>query len=290
MNEVREDILKKIYTVRTRESHKYDFGFLTVIGGSEFYSGSPALSALAAFRTGVDMVKIISPKRAADIIASFSPILATFPLDEPILTEKSLSFLLEMVKSAEAVSHGKTAVVLGGGLGRSDETRKTVNSFLKEISIPMVIDAGAIYAVSDDKEVIKGKPFVLTPHTYEFFILSGREVKSENTEERANIVREVANSLKTTIILKGQEDIISNGEEVFVNRTGTPYMSKGGTGDTLAGICGALLARGIDPFLAAQASVFINGKAGEIATQKYKQSLVATDVIDAIPEVIKPYA
>lgn len=289
MNEVKKDILKEVYTIRKKESHKYDFGLLTVIGGSEFYSGSPALSALAAFKAGADMVKIIAPKRAADIIASFSPILATFPLDEPILTEKSLSFLLEMVKSAEAVSHGKTAIVLGGGLGRSEETRKAVNSFLREISIPTVIDADAIYAVSENKEVIKGKPFVITPHTYEFFILSGREVKSENTEERAKIVKDVANNLKITIILKGQEDVISNGEEIFVNRTGTPYMSKGGTGDTLAGICGALLARGINPFLAAQASVFINGKAGEIATQKYKQSLVATDLIDAIPEVIKLY-
>ena len=81
MQEVTKNILKKIYKVRPPESKKYDFGLLIVIGGSEFYSGSPALSAMAAFRAGVDMVRIIAPKRAADIIASFSPDLAAYPLE-----------------------------------------------------------------------------------------------------------------------------------------------------------------------------------------------------------------
>lgn len=290
MREVKENILKEIYHPREKESHKYDYGLLVIIGGSEFYSGSPALSAFSALRAGVDMVYIISPKRSADIIASFSPVLAAFPLEEKRLTKKSLSFLIEMLESAKAVSHGKAGLVIGGGLGRSPETRETVVSLLKEVLLPTVIDADAIYAVSENKEIIRGRPFILTPHTYEFFVLSGKEVKEKNKEERGKIVEEIAGKLETNIILKGAEDIISNGKETVVNKTGTPYLSKGGTGDTLAGICGALLARGIDPFLAAQAGVFINGKAGELATKKYKQSLLATDLIESIPEVIKEYA
>jgi len=100
------------------------------------------------------------------------------------------------------------------------------------------------------------------------------------------IVREEANRFQTTILLKGATDIISNGREVALNETGSPFMTKGGCGDTLAGICGALLARGIDPFIAAQAAAFINGKAGEIVTEKTREGLLATELIKAIPEVL----
>ena len=80
MVEVSKSILKKIYKERPSEVKKYDFGMLMVIGGSDFYSGSPALSAMAAYKAGVDMVRIIAPRRAADIIASFSPTMAAYPL------------------------------------------------------------------------------------------------------------------------------------------------------------------------------------------------------------------
>ena len=119
MIKVSKSILKDIYKKREGGSKKYDFGLLVVIGGSEFYSGSPALSALSAFRSGVDMVRIIAPKRPADIIASFKPDLASYPLDCSHLSKEHLSLLLSMTESARIVSHGKTAVVIGGGLGRS---------------------------------------------------------------------------------------------------------------------------------------------------------------------------
>jgi NAD(P)H-hydrate epimerase len=88
-------------------------------------------------------------------------------------------------------------------------------------------------------------------------------------------------------LFKGKPDIISDGKDVFLNYTGSPYMAVGGTGDVLAGICGALMAKKVKPLLAAQAGVFINGRAGEIAAKKFKEGLTATDVLNAIPEVIK---
>ena len=94
MIKVTKDILKNIYKERLADSKKYDFGLLIVIGGSDFYSGSPALSAMAAFKSGVDMVRIIAPKRAADIIASFSPNLAAYPLEGNWLERKHLATLL----------------------------------------------------------------------------------------------------------------------------------------------------------------------------------------------------
>jgi len=284
---VNKKILKEIYKPRLGHVKKYDFGLLLVIGGSEFYSGSPALSALSAFRAGADMVRIIAPKRAADIIASFKPDLAALPLKGDWLTKEHLATLLTLTESAKAVANAKTAVVIGGGAGRSAETQDVILEYLSQISVPAVIDADAIHALAKNPQVIFGKPFLITPHTYEFFVLTKKEVYQLSDQEKINIVKSEAERLKTTILLKGKIDIISDGKEVALNKTGSPFMSKGGTGDTLAGMAGAFLARGIDLFTAAQAAAYINGLAGEIAGKKFGESMMATDLIEAIPEVIK---
>lgn len=283
---VTKQILKDIYKNRPPEVHKYDYGLLLVIGGSEFYSGSPALSAMAAFKAGVDMVQIIAPKRAADIIASFSPNLAAYPLKSEKLIKDDLTVLLAMTKAGQAVSKGKTAVVIGGGAGRSEETQEVILEFLSQISCPAVIDADAIHAVAKNPNIISDKNFLITPHTHEFFVLTGKEILSKNQEEREKLVLEESKRLGATILLKGGIDIISNGKEIALNMTGSPYMSVGGTGDVLAGICGSLIAQGVPVFEAAQAAAYISGKAGEIVAKKLKESLSATDVIEAIPKVL----
>jgi NAD(P)H-hydrate epimerase len=288
MIQVNKDILKKFFEPRPDGVYfpKYTFGLLLVIGGGEFYSGSPALSAQAAFNTGVDMVKIIAPQRAADIIASFSADLAAFPLKGDRLEKKHLATLMTFTESAKDVSKGNVAVVIGGGMGRSDETKETIRDYLSQIDIPAVIDASAIYALENNPQMVKGKPFLITPHAYEFFVLTKRSLSDFSHEEKIVMVQEEAARLQTTLFLKDKPDIISNGKDVALNKAGSPYMSVGGTGDTLAGICGALLARKIDPFEAAQAAAFISGKAGELAAKKLKESLVATEVIKAIPDVL----
>ncbi len=287
MKEVTASILKNIYQKRPPNDRKYDYGLLLVIGGSEFYSGSPALSAMAAFRTGVDMVKIIAPKRAADIIASFKPDLAAYPLPGDWLTKEHLATLISMTESAKVVSRGKAAVVIGGGMGRSGETQEVILEYLSQISVPAVIDADAIHALEKNPEIVKGKPFLITPHAFEFFVLTGKEVYQLSDEEKIKIVQDEAQRLQTTILLKGPTDIISNGSEVALSKTGSPFMTKGGTGDTLAGIAGALMARGISPFEAGQAAAYLNGLAGELAGKKFGESLMATDLIEEIPNVIK---
>jgi hydroxyethylthiazole kinase-like uncharacterized protein yjeF len=286
MIEVNKNILKKIFQKRPEDAKKYDYGLLLVIGGSEFYSGSPALSALAAFKTGVDMVRIVAPKRAADIIASFTPDLAAYPLEGIRLNKEHLTCLISMTESAKAVSRGKTAVIIGGGMGRSEETQKAILEYLSQVSVPVVVDADAIHALTKDPKIMSGRPFLITPHGYEFYILTGKEVLKLPEEEKIKLVREEASRLKTTILLKGKTDIISDGQEVALSKTGSPFLTVGGTGDTLAGIAGALLARGVKPFKAGQASAYINGAAGEIAAKKLGESVMATDLIKAIPEVI----
>ena len=286
MIEVKKEILKEIFKEKPRDAIKYDWGLLVVIGGSDFYSGSPALAAMAAFKTGVDMVRIIAPKRAADIIASFSPNLATYPLEGRWLEKKHLATLIELTETARISARENCAVVIGGGLGRTEETQEVILEYLKQVSVSAVIDADAIYALAKEPEIVSGKKFLITPHLYEFFVLTGIDVKNKKEEERIKAVKEAAQKLKTTILLKGAVDIISDGKEVALNRTGSGYMTKGGCGDTLAGICGALMARGISPFLAAQAGAFINGKAGELAAEREKEGLLATDLIEAIPKVL----
>ena len=163
MIEVTKNILKDIYKPRPADSKKYDFGLLLVIGGSDFYSGSPALSAMAAFRSGVDMVRIIAPKRAADIIASFSPNLAAYPLEGKWLIKEHLATLISMTESAKVVSGGNTAVVIGGGMGRTEETQEAILEYLSQTQVPVVIDADAIHALGKKSEIILGNNFLITP-------------------------------------------------------------------------------------------------------------------------------
>lgn len=288
MQKTSRDMLKEMYSSRSDDTKKYDFGLVLVIGGGEFYTGAPALSGLAAFRAGADMVRVIAPKRAADIIASFSPVLAALPLDNTNinLLKEHLATLLSRAEAAKEVAHGNASVVIGGGLGRTKETQDTVLEFLREAHIPVVIDADALHAVAKDPSVLAEKPFVITPNTFEFQLVTGKEVRALSHEERVAVVAKEAERLKTTILLKINTDIISNGEETLLNETGNPYLAIGGTGDTLAGIVGALLARRISPIKAAAAGAYINGKAGEIAAKDKKESLIATDLIDAIYQVV----
>lgn len=287
MKYIQKSILKKIYQTRPKDSHKYDFGYLIVVGGSQLYSGSPALVAMSAMRAGVDLALVIAPERAANIIASFSPNLITYPLKGHDLSPEHLSALLTLTKTAKKVSHGKVGLVIGGGVGRDEETQKTVKEYLSKIDIPAVIDADAIWAVSKDREKFRGKNFVLTPHLYEFFVLSGIDLFSSKLEEKIKAVKKIAQEFSWTIILKGNIDIISDGKNVFLNKTGTPAMTVGGTGDTLAGICGCFLSQGFDPITSASAAAYINGKAGEIAEKSYGVGLLASDLIKFIPKAIK---
>lgn len=286
MIKVSPSLLKEIYLQRPPEVRKYDYGLLFVIGGSELYSGAPALSSLAAYQAGIDMVRVIAPERAANIIASFSPIIAAYPLPSTHLGQQDLADLVQMTSSGKEVAHGKVAVVIGGGAGRTEETLQTILDFLSRTDVPVVIDADAIHAVAKNPAVLAGKPFLITPNTFEFALLTGKEVRELSEEKRIALVQEEAKRLKTIILLKVKTDIISDGNEVYLNETGSPFMSKGGMGDTLAGIAGALMARGVSPLKAGAAAAYINGKAGELAASKLKESVSALDLIEAIKQVI----
>ncbi len=276
---ITKSILKKSYIKRKLWCHKGDSGRLLVIGGNKKYTGSPALVGLAAYRSGTDLVTIAAPERPADIAACFSPDLITVPLKGDCIKKKHIKTLLELSK-------GATALAIGSRIGREKETVKAVCKFLEKTDLPTVIDAEGIRAVAGKKEIIAGKKFILTPHADEFYALSGIKV-NENIERRTNIVKKTTKTLKTTILLKGHIDIISDGKKTELNKTGNPYMTVGGTGDVLSGICGALLAGGASTFDAACAAAYICGRSGDIAAKELKEGLMASDIIDLIPYVIR---
>src|SRR3989338_5886228 len=160
--------VKKIYTSRPTDARKYDFGLMLVIGGSEFYTGAPALAAMAGFRAGLDMVRIVAPRRAADIIASFSPILASYGIQDDHVEKEHVALLVSRTIAAKEVARGHASVLIGSGLGRDEQTQEAVKAYLSEIDVPAVIDADAIHVVAEQPDVVRGKPFVITPHSYAF--------------------------------------------------------------------------------------------------------------------------
>lgn len=277
MRIVSKSWVRRLFPKRDEWCHKGDFGKLLVIGGSRKYSGSPSLAALAAYRSGADLVTIAAPERAADIAASFSPDLITCPLKGEFIKKEHLKALLEMATDSDAV-------VIGGGIGRERETLRTVYGFLSRNKLPCVIDADAIHALEGRQEDIKSN-WIITPHSKEFKALT-KEHPEPNMESRMRLVKQFSEKFRTTILLKGFFDVISDGKYIFVNRTGHACMTKGGTGDVLAGICGALLARGAKPLEAACAGAYINGTAGKLAAKEHGEGTLASDVLGLIPKVI----
>jgi len=279
MERVDWKILKKIYKKREAWVHKHDFGNLLVIGGSKLYPTTPILVALAAYRAGVDWVTIAAPEEASKIIAGYSPNLMVHLFRGEFLSKEVIE---ELVK----ISEKRDAIEIGGGLTRDEKVLEAIFEYLKRINKPVVIDDDAIYAFAKFKNELKGKNFVLTPHSYEFFILSGVKV-GNSINERIDAVKNFAKEYSVTVLLKGHVDVISDGERVAVNTSGSTAMTKAGFGNTLAGILSAYLARKVDSFTAACAAAFVNGKAGELASKKLSEGILPTDLIEFIPEVIK---
>ena len=175
------------------------------------------------------------------------------------------------------------AISIGSGLGTEKETQEFVRKLVGKIKKPCVIDADAIKVLKNKR---LGGNFVLTPHAYEFYHISGERPKYDILS-RAKLVKRFAKKIGATILLKGAVDIISDGKQTAMNKTGNPCMTTGGTGDVLAGVCGGLLTQKIPPFKAACASAYMTGKAGDLAAKGKGPSLLATDIIEKIPEVIK---
>jgi len=263
---------------RKAEGHKGDSGKILVVGGGP-YSGAPALAALAALRTGADLVTVAVPEAVADTVAAYSPNLIVRKLSSNVLCPEDLPLLTDLINSSDVL-------VLGPGLGRASETLEAVRKLLP-FCRKAVLDADALSALSSPLfETLAGNcELIITPHSGEFARLRGRETPAD-PETRKKAVREFSEESGVITLLKGNVDIISDGKHTLLNRTGNAGMTVGGTGDVLSGVAGALFARN-SPLIAASCAAYINGAAGDLAFEAFGNGLLATDVLEKIPEIIK---
>jgi hydroxyethylthiazole kinase-like uncharacterized protein yjeF len=287
---------------RNARSRKGDNGRVLIVGGGPF-SGAPTLAALAALRAGADWVTLAAPKSVSSIIASLSPNLIVQPLSSDVLVEKDVPVVSDLVKKHDVV-------VIGMGLGVGEETKRAARLIIEdEAAKKVVVDADGFYGLqlpiqTFRKSLIKNavhasqedKLVIVTPHAGEFSKMNIGGKRGSITvplgtmlEARMEFVTEFSRHNNVVTLMKGATDFVSDGSKVKINRTGNAGMTVGGTGDVLAGITGAFFAVSKDPFKAATAAAFVNGAAGDLAFEEKGYGLLATDVLEKIPEVIKGF-
>ena len=273
---------KEFLWYRRDWSHKGNYGRLLIIGGSRYYSGAPALAALSALSTGVDLVVIACPSTIANTVRAYSPNIIVYPLEGEIIGRSHLKQLIEY-------SRKFNAVIVGPGIGLDEETLEAIHEYIFNVgsSKPLIIDADALKALGKygiPKGEIKA---ILTPHEGEFRILFGGDKLDTNLKARSSLVKSKALEYGVVIVLKGHVDIISDGVNVKFNITGNPGMTVGGTGDVLTGCIGAFLS--YKPQLLFESTVagtFLTGFSGNLAYNDLGYSLTAVDVIKYIPKAI----
>ena len=268
--------LKEFYPSRSETARKGDFGRVVVCGGSDRYAGCLGFNALATLRAGADLAIVVAPRRAADIVAGYSPDLITVPCDSPF---PDPDLAIESLGNADSL-------VLGCGVVRTPEAHLALIDIIKRCETPMVLDAEALHALASKRNSIHGKKALLTPNVGEYKILSGTMWPTTLEAQKAAVLA-LARKYEATIVVKGSPDIISDGNETYVDQQGSPYMTKGGYGDLLAGVAGAHIARGKTPFDAAKVATFIVGKAGKLAAGKLGESTMASDALQYLPTVIQ---
>jgi ADP-dependent NAD(P)H-hydrate dehydratase / NAD(P)H-hydrate epimerase len=259
------------------DSTKYTAGSVLVVGGSRGLTGAPMLTALAAFRADAGYVALAAPE-------STMPVLETALLEvvKRPLPEDSAGRLLP--RSADAVleaAEKASAVAIGPGLGRSDGTVELVRILLEQLTVPVVLDADALWEL---EPFARAAPTVLTPHSGELGRLLGIE-SSEVDAHRLDAARRAASRFGAVVLLKGADTIVAAPREgVLVATYGTPALATAGSGDVLTGIVAAFLAKGMDARLAAGTAAVAHGVAAELVVEQ--AGMVASDLLPALQRAL----
>ncbi|WP_255193147.1 NAD(P)H-hydrate dehydratase [Natronobeatus ordinarius] len=244
-----------------------------VIGGGP-YTGAPALAAQAALRTGMELSFVAAPESVAGEIQSYAEDLIVQPYAEDVLIPERVPDLVDTAERYDDV------VILGPGLGTAEETLEATREFLESFTGPVVVDADALSVVP---EVETEATLVCTPNRRELAGMGGPE--TDDLESAADEIEAFAADLGHVILAKAADDVITDGERTRINRSGTPGMAVGGTGDTLAGIVAGLLEESV-PFEAACAGASVNGVAGERLAEADDLGFLASELLAEIPAVL----
>ncbi len=274
-----------LYPRRAAASHKGSYGHLLVVAGSVGKTGAAVLAATAALRSGSGLVTVATPAPAQATVASARAEVMTVGL--PSGPEGTLT--AEGVEQALALAAERDAVVLGPGLGMDAGVRRFVEAFVPRCACPLVVDADGLNALASTAEgaakllARRTEPTVVTPHPGEMARLLAVTTAAVQAR-RQETVRELARRSRTVVVLKGHRTLVAGPDAgVAVNPTGNPGMAKAGSGDVLAGMLGALVARRADPWSAACAAVYLHGLAGDQAADRVGVwAMLAQDIIDAL--------
>ncbi len=272
---IEECDLKGKIKSRNKFANKYDAGTVYLMAGSYGMMGAAILSARSVMRAGAGLLTVHGPH------CGFVPMQTSVP--EAIFEGDEN----EYVVSSADIRREFSAVAVGPGLGTNEVTIDALDSFLKKVKRPMVIDADALNCIAKRPMLLRCIPkgSVLTPHNREFDRLFG----NHNTqEERLQKAIDVARLHEVTIVLKGHNTMtVRSDGKVYINSTGNAGMATAGSGDVLTGIIAAFMAQGFTPDLAAVMGVYVHGLAGDIAAEKVGEvSLVASDIVDNIGKAI----
>ncbi|WP_400245812.1 NAD(P)H-hydrate dehydratase [Niallia sp. JL1B1071] len=285
-----ERIFPKIYTYTSEDleripkrhsySNKGTYGKIVVIAGSKNMSGAAYFSAKAAYRMGAGLVRIVTPEENRQILQTLLP--------EAIVTTYQRN-QLEGDWLTEAINWG-SAIVIGPGMGVSEEAKYLLSKLLSISKVPLVIDADAITIVAKEPELLHdhGQKIIMTPHLGEMSRLTGKPIP-EIADDIIEVAEKFAAEKKLTCVLKDARTIVTEGAgNTYVNTSGNNGMATGGTGDVLTGVIVGLLAQGLSVAEAARLGVYIHGLAGDAAaSKKGPYGLLADDVCDAINEVVR---
>ncbi|MCX5665809.1 MAG: NAD(P)H-hydrate dehydratase [Candidatus Omnitrophica bacterium] len=283
------DEILKSFPKRAPDANKKDFGHVLVIAGSNGYTGAAYLTSQAAILSGSGLVTLAVGK-------SIYPIMAqklTEVMVKPFFETKDYSLSLLAEKELLAFAERCTCAAIGPGISLNKETQGLIRSLIGKIGKPVILDADGINAFVGHIDSLKKAtaPLVLTPHMGEMARLLEKDIDEVN-KNRKDIALEFAHKYNIVLVLKGHETIVAGQDgAIYVNATGNVGMATGGTGDVLTGMIASFVGQGMDAFNAAAAGAYLHGLAGDLAAkEKGSLSLIATDLLNKLPEVLKALA
>ena len=273
---------------RAPETHKGDVGRVFLLAGSRGLSGAAALCTMGALRVGAGLVTLGIPKSLHDPMVEklTEAMLAVLP--ETKDGSVSLQGLVDIVTAIGRMD----AVGIGPGLSQQTQTKALVRQLLPKITTPLVLDADGLNAVAEDVGILKKLPLpiIVTPHPGEMGRLT-RLSADDVQRDRERIAKEFAVKHRVVVVLKGHQTVIASFEgTAWMNETGNPGMASGGCGDVLTGMIVGLLGQKLSLINAARLGVYLHGLAGDLAaTERGQIGLIASDLVDRIPQAIRQY-
>ena len=282
-----DDSLRRPFPPHGRNTHKGTFGRLVGFSGSLCYNGAAYMCASSALRSGVGLYFAVSPVSAVKIIAAGLHEAVYVPLPETPdgFIDVDSAVLEEIVLPKFDMA---SAVIVGCGLGNSENTRRLTEFVIRRAACPVIIDADGINSIAGNIDVLKERTgdTILTPHPLEFSRITGLSV-AQIQSDWLNAAKRFAQEYGVTLLLKGADTVIAAPDgRVCVNARACSGLSKGGSGDVLTGIIGAFTAQGVEPFRAACAGAYCHWKAADILCARMPaESILPTDIIAALPEV-----